>query len=37
MNDLEAKSEVKTTTKYKQFDAWATEDTKRCNAKTGQG
>ena len=37
MNGLEAKAEVKTTAKYIQFDAWARADTKRCNAKTGQG
>ena len=33
MNGLEAKAEVKTTAKYIQFDAWAREDSKRCNAK----
>ena len=37
MNGLEAKAEVKTTAKYIQFDAWTRADTKRCNAKTGQG
>ena len=37
VNGLEAKAEVKTTAKYIQFDAWARADTKRCNAKTGQG
>ena len=37
VNGLEAKAEVKTTAKYIQFDAWTRADTKRCNAKTGQG
>ena len=37
VNGLEAKAEVKITAKYIQFDAWARADTKRCNAKTGQG
>ena len=37
VNGLEAKTELKTTKKYIQFDAWARADTKRCNAKTGQG
>ena len=36
MNDLEAKTEVKTTAKYIQFDALARTATKRCNAETGQ-
>ena len=37
VNGLEAKAEVKTTAKHIQFDAWTRADTKRCNAKTGQG